>query len=194
MDMEHCMAIGAEVLQYSEMFTRQKSMMCAIGLIAKRNYSKNILLKAPSAELRPNQKDSDSLPEYSILDKILFQYIEKRQGPRELIQMGFEEALVDRILKLVNTSEWKRASDGAGVKGSFESFWFGEKNADCGEVFGINSILHFQFSKSITEKYHPPSLLRESNCNEPDQLFPLQQESHHQCRSCRKIRGCFLQD
>lgn len=69
----------------------------------------NIIHKAPSAELRPNQKDSDSLPDYAILDQVLFQYIEKRQGPRELIAMGFEEALVNRILKLVNTNEWKRA-------------------------------------------------------------------------------------
>lgn len=68
----------------------------------------NIITKAPSAELRPNQKDTDSLPEYAILDKILFQYIEKRQGPKELIQMGFEKKLVDRVLKLVNMNEYKR--------------------------------------------------------------------------------------
>ncbi len=69
---------------------------------------RNIITKAPSAELRPGQKDSDSLPEYDILDKVLYQYIEKRQGPRELIAMGFDEALVARILKLVNTNEHKR--------------------------------------------------------------------------------------
>lgn len=69
---------------------------------------RKIITKAPSAELRPNQKDSDSLPEYDILDKVLYQYIEKRQGPRELVAMGFDEALVARILKLVNTNEHKR--------------------------------------------------------------------------------------
>jgi NAD+ synthase (glutamine-hydrolysing) len=68
----------------------------------------NIITKAPSAELRPNQKDSDSLPDYDILDKVLYQYIEKRQGPRELIAMGFDEALVARVLKLVNMNEYKR--------------------------------------------------------------------------------------
>jgi NAD+ synthase (glutamine-hydrolysing) len=68
----------------------------------------NILQKAPSAELRPDQKDSDSLPEYDILDKVLYQYIEKRQGPREIIAMGIEEALVKRILRMVNTNEYKR--------------------------------------------------------------------------------------
>lgn len=68
----------------------------------------NIITKAPSAELRPGQKDSDSLPEYDILDKILFQYIERRQGPNEIKAQGFDAALVDRVLKLVNVNEYKR--------------------------------------------------------------------------------------
>jgi NAD+ synthase (glutamine-hydrolysing) len=68
----------------------------------------NIIDKAPSAELRPEQKDSDSLPEYSILDPILYQYIERRQGYKEIIAMGYETTLVTRILKLVNTNEYKR--------------------------------------------------------------------------------------
>ncbi len=70
--------------------------------------SENIITKAPSAELRENQKDSDSLPEYSILDEILFDYIEKHLGPKELIAKGYDEKLVSRILKLVNTTEYKR--------------------------------------------------------------------------------------
>jgi len=68
----------------------------------------NIIYKAPSAELRPNQKDIDSLPEYGILDEILYQYIERRKGPSEIKAQGFDAALVDRILKLVNTNEYKR--------------------------------------------------------------------------------------
>jgi len=68
----------------------------------------NIITKAPSAELRPGQKDSDSLPDYSILDKILYQYIERRQGPNEIKAMGYDTALVDRILKMVNVNEYKR--------------------------------------------------------------------------------------
>lgn len=68
----------------------------------------NIINKEPSAELRPNQKDSDSLPEYDILDKILYQYIELKQGPNEIKAMGFDEKIVDKILKLVNTNEYKR--------------------------------------------------------------------------------------
>jgi NAD+ synthase (glutamine-hydrolysing) len=68
----------------------------------------NILIKEPSAELRPDQKDSDSLPVYDILDKILYQYIENAMGPAEIKSLGFDAALVDRILKLVNTNEYKR--------------------------------------------------------------------------------------
>jgi NAD+ synthase (glutamine-hydrolysing) len=68
----------------------------------------NIITKAPSAELRPNQKDSDSLPDYEILDRILYQYIEKRSGPADIKQQGFDAAVVDRTLKLVNTNEYKR--------------------------------------------------------------------------------------
>lgn len=68
----------------------------------------NILTKAPSAELRPGQKDADSLPDYAILDRLLYQYIEKRQGPSAIKAMGFDPALVDRVLRLVNINEYKR--------------------------------------------------------------------------------------
>jgi NAD+ synthase (glutamine-hydrolysing) len=68
----------------------------------------NIIAKAPSAELRHEQKDSDSLPEYDILDKILYQYIERVKGPNEIKQQGFDPALTDRILRLVNMNEYKR--------------------------------------------------------------------------------------
>jgi NAD+ synthase (glutamine-hydrolysing) len=68
----------------------------------------NIIDKAPSAELRPDQKDSDSLPEYTVLDKILYQYIEREQSPQQIKQRGYDPALVDRILKMVNTNEYKR--------------------------------------------------------------------------------------
>ena len=69
---------------------------------------RNIIEKAPSAELRPNQKDSDSLPDYDILDQVLYQYIERRQGPREIKALGYDPALVDRVLRLVNVNEYKR--------------------------------------------------------------------------------------
>jgi len=68
----------------------------------------NVITKPPSAELRPGQKDTDSLPPYEILDEILYQYIERVQGPKEIKAMGFDAQLVDRILKLVNRNEYKR--------------------------------------------------------------------------------------
>jgi NAD+ synthase (glutamine-hydrolysing) len=68
----------------------------------------NIIDKAPSAELRPDQKDSDSLPSYDILDKILYQYIERLQGPAQIKALGYESHLVDGILKMVNANEYKR--------------------------------------------------------------------------------------
>jgi NAD+ synthase (glutamine-hydrolysing) len=67
-----------------------------------------IITRPPSAELRPDQKDSDSLPEYDILDKLLYNYIELKKGPLELESMGFEKSIIDRILSLVNKSEFKR--------------------------------------------------------------------------------------
>lgn len=88
---------------------------------------KSILTKAPSAELRPNQKDSDSLPEYDILDKVLHQYIEKRKGPRELVEMGFEKALVDRVLKLVNMNEYKREQTPPILRVSIKGFGMGRR-------------------------------------------------------------------
>lgn len=87
----------------------------------------NILLKAPSAELRPDQKDSDSLPEYNILDKILYQYIEKRQGPKEIIAMGINEQMVKRILKLVNTNEYKRNQFCPIIRVSCKAFGVGRR-------------------------------------------------------------------
>ena len=87
----------------------------------------NIIEKAPSAELRPEQKDSDSLPEYDDLDKVLYQYIEKRQGPNEIICRGMEEALVKRVLKLVNTNEYKRNQFCPIIRVSSKAFGIGRR-------------------------------------------------------------------
>ena len=96
----------------------------------------NIITKPPSAELRPNQKDSDSLPEYDVLDKILFQYIEKRQGPKELVAMGFEKKLVDRILKMVNSNEWKRNQAPPILRVSPKAFGMGRRMNIEGKYLG----------------------------------------------------------
>lgn len=96
----------------------------------------NILTKAPSAELRPNQKDSDSLPDYALLDKVLFQYIEKRKGPREIIAMGIDEALVRRVLKMVNANEYKRNQFCPIIRVSSKAFGVGRRVPIVGRYLG----------------------------------------------------------
>jgi NAD+ synthase (glutamine-hydrolysing) len=87
----------------------------------------NSIIKPPSAELRPGQKDSDSLPDYEILDRILFLYIEQRIGPNELIASGFDEAVVKRVLKLVNSSEYKRYQTPPILRVSPKAFGMGRR-------------------------------------------------------------------
>ncbi|MDB5196220.1 MAG: synthetase [Flaviaesturariibacter sp.] len=107
-----------------------KMQVYALGKYLNRNgeiIPNNILTKAPSAELRPNQKDSDSLPDYPVLDSILYQYIELRQGPKEIIAQGADAALVNRILKLVNTAEYKRAQFCPIIRVSCKAFGVGRR-------------------------------------------------------------------
>jgi NAD+ synthase (glutamine-hydrolysing) len=88
---------------------------------------RHIITKAPSAELRPDQKDSDSLPEYDILDEILFEYIEKRKGPKEIAEMGHDPELVNRILRLVNLNEYKRFQTPPILRVSKKAFGMGRR-------------------------------------------------------------------
>ena len=87
----------------------------------------NIITKPPSAELRPGQKDSDSLPDYDILDEILYQYIEKRLGPDEIVVLGYDEKLVKRILRLVNINEYKRYQTPPMLRVSGKAFGMGRR-------------------------------------------------------------------
>lgn len=87
----------------------------------------NSITKPPSAELRPGQQDSDSLPDYVVLDRLLFQYIENRKGPRELIAMGFDELLVRKVLRLVNTNEYKRYQTPPILRVSTKAFGMGRR-------------------------------------------------------------------
>lgn len=74
------------------------------------------LSKAPSAELRPNQKDEDSLPPYPILDPIVQAYVEEDKGVEEIVRMGFEENLVKEVIRMVDRNEYKRRQSPPGVK------------------------------------------------------------------------------
>ena len=87
----------------------------------------NSITKPPSAELRPGQKDTDSLPPYEVLDQLLYQYIERRQGPRELEAQGFDHDLVARVLRLVNISEFKREQAAPVLRVSPKAFGMGRR-------------------------------------------------------------------
>jgi NAD+ synthase (glutamine-hydrolysing) len=107
-----------------------KMQVFALARYLNRNgelIPENIITKPPSAELRPGQKDSDSLPEYGLLDKVLYQYIEKRQGPREIIAMGVEEVLVNRVLRMVNLNEYKRNQFCPIIRVSCKAFGVGRR-------------------------------------------------------------------
>jgi len=105
-----------EVYELAELINREEEVI-----------PPNIIAKAPSAELRPDQKDSDSLPEYDILDRILLEYIEKRKGPGEIIAMGHDAGLVNRILRLVNLNEYKRFQTPPILRVSKKAFGMGRR-------------------------------------------------------------------
>ncbi len=87
----------------------------------------NTITKPPSAELRPDQKDSDSLPEYDVLDPILYHYIEGRKSPKDIIKMGYDKKLVHRILRLVNINEFKRYQTPPMIRVSAKAFGMGRR-------------------------------------------------------------------
>ena len=76
----------------------------------------SVINKEPSAELRPDQKDTDSLPPYSVLDPVLEAYVEQDKSPSDIIGMGFDEEMVKRVIKAVDRNEYKRRQAAPGVK------------------------------------------------------------------------------
>ncbi len=87
----------------------------------------NTITKPPSAELRPDQKDSDSLPEYHDLDRMLFGYIEMNLSPKEIVAMGFDEKVVNRVIRMVNMNEYKRFQAAPILRISSKAFGFGRR-------------------------------------------------------------------
>jgi len=85
------------------------------------------LSKPPSAELRPDQKDSDSLPEYDVLDQILYLHIEKKEGRNALVSLGYDANTVDKTLTLVNIAEFKRYQSAPILRVSPKSFGMGRR-------------------------------------------------------------------
>jgi NAD+ synthase (glutamine-hydrolysing) len=81
-----------------------------------------VITKPPSAELRPGQLDSDSLPDYNLLDAVLDAYVEQDLGTAELLELGFEPELVERVITLVDRAEYKRRQYPPGPKTSVRNF------------------------------------------------------------------------
>ncbi|HEY0310579.1 MAG TPA: NAD+ synthase [Luteimonas sp.] len=81
-----------------------------------------VIDRPPSAELRANQLDQDSLPPYDVLDAILLRHVDQEQSGEEIVAAGFDAAVVDRVLRLVRTSEWKRHQAAPGPKVSRRAF------------------------------------------------------------------------
>ena len=87
----------------------------------------NIINKPPSAELRPDQKDTDSLPEYDFLDKILTEYIELQKSSQEMVELGYNQELVDRIIRMINMNEYKRYQTPPVLRISSKAFGTGRR-------------------------------------------------------------------
>jgi NH3-dependent NAD+ synthetase len=81
-----------------------------------------VIERPPSAELRHGQRDQDSLPPYDVLDAILARHVDQEQSRDEIVAAGFDPAIVDRMLRLVRTGEWKRHQAAPGPKVSRRAF------------------------------------------------------------------------
>jgi NAD+ synthetase len=109
-----------------------KTMVYSLSRIANRRLSgaipENVFTKPPSAELRPDQKDTDSLPEYAVLDRILEAYIEQVRTPRQIADsQGFPLSLVQEIVNKVDRNEYKRQQAAPGLKVTTKAFGIGRR-------------------------------------------------------------------
>lgn len=107
-----------------------KTMVYELAKYINRNgeiIPKSTLTKAPSAELRPGQKDTDSLPAYEVLDKILKAYIEDNKSLNEIVKDGYDENLVKEIIRKINSAEYKRKQAAPGLKVTTKAFGVGRR-------------------------------------------------------------------
>ena len=108
----------------------------------------SIITKEPSAELRPDQKDSDSLPDYGTLDTILQYYLEDQSSIEEIVARGFDENLVHKILRLVDINEHKRFQSAPGLKVSAKAFGSGRRWPIVQQWTGLEKVLLSEYSKT----------------------------------------------
>ena len=87
----------------------------------------SIITKEPSAELRHDQKDSDSLPPYDVLDLVLRAYLEEKKTLPQIVEMGYSEELTKKILNMVERNEYKRQQAAPGIKVSWKAFGLGRR-------------------------------------------------------------------
>jgi len=116
----YCTLYGDMVGGFSPIIDVYKTMVYSISRFINKKYGElipeNILMKAPSAELKPDQKDQDKLPPYDMLDQILKAYIEDDKGYKAIVDMGFDPEVVKDILNMVDSSEYKRRQGSPGIK------------------------------------------------------------------------------
>ena len=120
-DMNGGLAVLGDVYK-TDVYKLSHFINCDVEIIPE-----NSILKPPSAELKPNQKDTDILPEYEILDQILFNFIEMNKSFEEIVASGFDENVVKRIIRMFNMSEYKRYQAAPILKVSSNAFGFGSK-------------------------------------------------------------------
>ena len=107
-----------------------KTDVFALARFINRNKEiipENTITKPPSAELRPDQKDSDSLPDYELLDNILFNYIEKKLSASQIVELGFDKQIVEKTIRMVNRNEYKRFQSPPILRVSSKAFGFGRR-------------------------------------------------------------------
>jgi len=116
----YCTLYGDMVGGFSPIKDVYKTMVYSVSAFINKKYGglipENILTKAPSAELKPDQKDQDKLPPYDMLDRILKAYIEDDKGYKAIVGMGFDPLIVKDILNMVDNSEYKRRQGSPGIK------------------------------------------------------------------------------
>ena len=109
-----------------------KTLVYTLSRVANRRHKnaipENVFTKPPSAELRPDQKDTDSLPEYEVLDQILKGYVEEAQSPRKIAEeLGVDIGLVRDIINKVDRNEYKRQQAAPGLKVTTKAFGIGRR-------------------------------------------------------------------
>lgn len=121
MSVGYCTLYGDMAGGYAVLKDVQKTLVYELAKFKNKKEGKtiipkNVFIKAPSAELRPNQKDEDSLPPYPVLDPILQAYVEEDKGVEDIAKMGFKESMIKEVIQMVDRNEYKRRQSPPGVK------------------------------------------------------------------------------